>query len=280
MAQQQALAHTNNGGEAVAVPDVRQIVTPVGEAAALIAMIERAAADPSVDIDKMERLFAMHKEVVQRQAMAAFNAAMANAQAELVPVAKNARNNQTNSNYADLGAIADVAMPVVHSHGFGLSFGEFKSQEPGCMGVVCEVTHANGHGKTYHFNVPLDGAGLRGAANKTATHAYGSTFTYGRRYATLAVFNIAIKNDNDGNGKNQPQQAYASPATITPEQAEELSKLITDTGSDIDKFLAMGKVQSLSDIRATDFDGAKSMLLAKLRKRAESKQPQANGAAA
>lgn len=231
-----------------------------GETAALVSLIERAARDPAIDIEKMERLFHMHERAERRRAETAFNAAMAQAQAALVPVTRNAANSHTNSRYADLSAIHEAAMPLINAHGFGLSFGEFKSDEPGCMGIACEVTHAGGHSKSYRFNVPLDGAGLKGNTNKTATQTYGSTFTYGRRYATLGVFNIAVKNDLDGN--------RAQPAGLVgPAQAEELARLISEAGVSIANVLAAHNIESLSDMPAREYQGAKAKLLAHKRAR-------------
>lgn len=229
------------------------------ESAALISMIERAARDQSVDIDKMERLFQMHERASQRRAEGAFNAAMAAAQADIAPVARNKENRHTQSRYADLFAIADKALPIAHRHGFGLSFSEFKSDVPNCLGVECEVTHAAGFSKRYRFNVPVDKAGSQGRVNKTDTQAYGSTFTYGRRYATCGVFNIAVK-DMDGN------QPPASSETITEAQQDELRALIAETNSDLAKFLAIGGVEDLSDILASQFGAAKAKLLAKKKK--------------
>ena len=60
-------------------PDAPVAVQP--ETSALISMIERAARDPSVDIDKMERLLQMHERVEAKQRESAFNTAMAAVQA-------------------------------------------------------------------------------------------------------------------------------------------------------------------------------------------------------
>ena len=40
----------------------------VGEAGSLLAVIARAAADPAVDVEKMERLMQMHRDELARQA--------------------------------------------------------------------------------------------------------------------------------------------------------------------------------------------------------------------
>jgi hypothetical protein len=214
---------------AKAVAKVEELQVPApqpaanGESAALIHIIERAARDPAVDIVKMERLFEMAERVKAREAEAAFNTDMSAAQIELVPIARNQRNKQTNSNYTDLAAIAEGAMPIIHRHGFGVITSEFESKKPDHLGVVCEVTHRGGHSKRYEFNIPWDGAGLKGNANKTATHAYGSTLSYGERYAKCKIFGIATK-DDDGNAASKVV-AKATAAPITAEQVQELTAL-------------------------------------------------------
>jgi hypothetical protein len=221
-------------------------------------MIERAAKDPNVDIDKMERLFQMHERVVARVAEQAYNAAMSSAQAEIAPVARKLINLHTKSKYADLAAIAEAAQPTISKFGFGLSFSECKPTQPNCMGVACEVTHNGGFSKRYEFNVPLDGAGFKGNANKTDTQAYGSTFTYGRRYATCGVFNIATKNDTDGN---------APVATISDEQAEEIKKALDATGGQLPRFCAYYKLEKLTDLPASKFASAMQAIEASAKKR-------------
>lgn len=244
---------------------VVEATAPVAEGSSLIALIERAARDQSVDIDKMERLFQMHERVTAKAAEAAFNAAMARAQAELKPVARKLRNTQTNSNYADLAAISDAADPIIHKHGFGVIASEFQSAVPNSIGVRCKITHADGHSEAYDFNIPLDDKGLKGNPNKTATHAYGSTITYGRRYAKCSVFDIATKDDKDG---NQPKD---DGAVVTPEQAEQITKKLAEVNADIDAFLKLGNVESVSDIPAKDFNRVMQLLEAKKHKAASGK---------
>jgi hypothetical protein len=217
---------------------------PSTESSALIGLIERAARDPSIDIDKMERLFQMHERVTARSSEASFNAAMAKAQAALKPVVRKLKNSQTNSMYADLAAISEAADPVIHAHGFGVICSEFKSEVEGHLGIKCEITHADGHSKVYPFNIPLDGTGLKGNANKTATHAYGSTITYGRRYAKCSVFDIATKNDMDGNTDG---------AKLTEEQAEVIKAKLVSSGADVEKFLGFLKAENVESIPAKDY---------------------------
>lgn len=238
------------------------IATVSGETAALLSMIEHAARDPTVDIDKMERLFAMKERIEQRAAEAAFNASMAAAQEKMPAVTRNKENKHTKSSYADLYAIADAALPIAHAHGFGLSFSECPPTANGCMGIACEVTHASGHSKRYVYNIPLDKAGSQGTVNKTDVQAYGSTFTYGRRYATCGVFNIAIV-DKDGN---------AAPAEPRPMLSEEQQMVVRDILLSLDrdegKFCAHFGFANLASIPAADFEKAKAAASAQPKRKA------------
>lgn len=56
-------------------------VAPIAPEASIFSVIERAARDPNVDIDKMERLIAMREKELSRVAEQAFNEAMKAAQA-------------------------------------------------------------------------------------------------------------------------------------------------------------------------------------------------------
>lgn len=249
-----AVAKRKNGG----TPTLAVNNDPVSSDVAWLQTIERLA--PAVGIEGVRELMTMRREEQARLAEREFNAAMAEAQAALVPIARNQRNNQTNSNYADLAAIADAAMPIIYAHGFGVITSEFESKKVDHLGVACEVTHRSGHSKRYEFNVPIDGTGMRGNANKTATHAYGSTLSYGERYAKCKVFGIATK-DDDGN-KAQPESEF-----ITPEQVAKIQSLIVEVGADIQKFLALGEVERIEDIYASRYDKVIGMLEAKRRAR-------------
>lgn len=254
MSETSVTVHTNGGTPA---PSSAQLAMDGG---ALLAMIERAARDPATDIDKMERLFHMHERVMARSAETAFNTAMAAAQAELKPVVRTLTNKQTNSKYADLAAISDAVDPIIHKHGFGVIASEFRSDLEHHVGVRCEITHAAGHSKSYDFHVPTDGAGIKGNANKTPTHAYASTITYGRRYAKCAVFDVATKNDTDGN---------AATATITDEQAETIKLALEATGGLLPKFCAYYRLEKLTDLPASKFAGAMQAIETSGRKRKE-----------
>ena len=174
-------------------------VPSISESTAIIQVIERAARNPNVDIDKMERLLQMQERIMEREAIRSFNEAMRAAQAAMPQVVADADNDQTRSRYARYETVSAAVQPIITEHGFSLSFGEEDSPKPNHLRIVCDVAHVGGYTKRYHGDVPFDMAGIKGNVNKTPTHAYGSTKSYGRRYLKLDIFDIAIKGiDDDG----------------------------------------------------------------------------------
>ena len=83
--------------------------TSTAESTAIIQVIERAALNPDVNIDKLERLLLMQERVMDRQAMMAYSAAMTAMQTELPSIEERGQTN--NGCYATL---EDIRSCVVH----------------------------------------------------------------------------------------------------------------------------------------------------------------------
>ena len=182
-----------------------------GQPTSLMQAITMAARDPAMDMDKIERLFAMHEKVMAREAEAAFNDAMAKAQAEIQPVVNNATNDHTRSSYAKLEQI-DLAITPVHTkYGLSVSYDtETKNDaDPipaGMLRTVAIVAHSGGHSRRYHIDLPPDDAGSQGKINKTGVQARGSTNAYARRYLKLGIFNVSTFDDKDGNARKRTEE--------------------------------------------------------------------------
>lgn len=228
----------------------------ISESAAIFSIIERAARDPNVDIDKMQRLMEMRETEMARMAQKAFNEAMAAAQAEMPQVVRDAKNTQTSSLYAKYETISEAIQPIITKYGFSLTFSEGKPDKENHIRILCDVMHEDGHTKQYHADVPFDNVGMKGNANKTATHAYGSTKSYGKRYLKCDIFDVAVKDaDDDGNAASAPP-----PERINEKQLEQLRNLISETQTDIKKFCELGKIEALPDMLARDFESAMRLL--------------------
>ena len=216
------------------------------EAASLIRVIERAAVNPDVDIDKMERLLAMHERILAKNAESAFNDAMTRVQAEVGRVAADLNNAQTRSKYASYTALDGKLRPHYTAHGFSISFDTGQESPEGFVRVLAYVSHSAGHTRTYNALVPADGKGAKGGDVMTKTHAFGAGTSYGMRYLLKMIFNIAIgEDDNDGNDPD--------PETVSQEQAANITALLTEVGGDKVKFLQYFRVGSIDAIPAASY---------------------------
>lgn len=204
----------------------------------MLAMIQHVVENGG-DVEKLRELLTLKREFDADMARKAFHEAFAACQAEIPAVLRNKDNKQTQSRYADLAAIEAVAAPVIARHGLAVRFFPVKSDMAEHYGVDCIVSHRQGHSESYHADVPADGAGLKGNANKTATHAFGSTMSYGRRYLLCMIFNIATTDDDDGNA------AAKGSANISEAQYVELQGLIDTAGIAESVVLTAEKVAAL-----------------------------------
>lgn len=226
----------------------------------LLGMIERAVRDPAIDIDKMERLLAMQERAMAESSRRAFNTAFRLAKAEMKPVVRNKYNEQTRSGYANLEAVADALDPIIDRHEFVLTFGTDKSDLDGHYRVTCDVLHDEGYERHYHADVPADNVGMKGNQNKTATHGFGSTMSYGRRYLKLMIFDVATTDDNDGQRKrDEPDYEM-----ISSSQCGELRRLIAQVEATEEAFCDYLRVGTLPELAAKNFEVAKGVLVKRI----------------
>ena len=234
----------------------------------LLSIIERAARDGSVDLDKMDRLLAMRERIDAREAARSFNAAISAAKGEIGNIVKNRKvdfttaKGRTNYRYEDFAEVAKVVDPVLRDH--GLSYRFRSSQEGSRIVVTCILSHADGHFEETALSAPIDDSG-----NKNAIQAIGSSATYLQRYTLKLALGLASSNDDDG-------RSSVSLATITAAQAAEIEARIKSTGGDPAKFLSMAKLDSFADIPASEY--GKAMELVETAAAARAKAAQKGGA--
>lgn len=192
----------NAGGApapAVVAPQPAAVaLQPSAEDTALLAMIERAARDPEVDIEKMERMWALRESMLDRRAKQAFVTAFALMQPELpVPEEKGEiRNNsdEVQSTYAYWEDIVEVVRPVLMKHGFALNF--ITETSPANVKVTAKLSHQGGHSEETTMVLPHDNSG-----RKNPVQQIGSSISYGKRYTASALLNLATRGeDDDGQG--------------------------------------------------------------------------------
>lgn len=180
----------------------------------ILAVISRAAADPACDIDKMERLMAMHERMQAKDAEQKFNEALALLQSEIPTVFEGAQNKHTGNTYADLDDITRTVKPFMSKHGFSITFKV--SNNAAAVSVTGILLHSGGHREDTTLVLETDkGPG------RNAVQALGSTVTYGKRYAMCSLLNITTGDKADDDGA-----ASSSVQMITPAQAKQVQALL------------------------------------------------------
>ncbi len=217
---------------------------PTADSTAIIQVIERAALNPDVDIDKMERLLQMQERVMDRQAMMAYSTAMAAMQTELPSIEEHGQGN--NGKYATLEDIVDTVRPILQKHGFAVSF-RIQTQERGIQ-VTGVLTHKDGHREETSMLLPADMSG-----NKNAVQAFGSSTSYGKRYVLSALLNITTRGQDD-NGN-----AAGGVRLVTPFQAGQIQRLISQCPATTQEWFS-GKYGSAVQVPQADFDKLRASL--------------------
>ncbi|BES72209.1 hypothetical protein RE428_32270 [Marinobacter nanhaiticus D15-8W] len=163
---------------------------------AIISVIERAATNPDVDINKMERLLDMQERIMERNAKSAFSAAMAQLQGELPTISEKGEikvNGQVRSKYARFEDINEAVRPVMQKFGFAISFRVKTGDSHICVTGV--LVHREGHSEETTIDLPADITG-----SKNTVQSVGSSVSYGKRYVLQALLNITTSGeDDDGN---------------------------------------------------------------------------------
>lgn len=226
-----------------------QAPTPMTEAERYSAIVTRAMSDPSVDMDKLERLCALMEKATERDKEAEFNAALRKAQSQMGRISADATNPQTKSKYATYAKLDSVLRPIYTSEGFSLSFNTEPSPLADHVRVLAYVSHSAGHTRKYTVDMPNDGMGAKGGAVMTKTHAAGAAMSYGSRYLLKMVFNVAVgEDDKDGNAPQSERQQ-----TIPDAHIQELVKLMTADAFPMSAVLAHLKVSDIKLINQQEF---------------------------
>lgn len=229
--------------------------TPVAEYGdSILAIIAKAASDPNVDIDKMDRLLQMQERVQDRQAAADFADALAKMQPELPVITANSEilhNGKLIAKYASWDHIYSAIKPILSEYGFSLIFRNTSTDKDE---TTTAVLKRGGHEETNSVTLPRDSSGA-----KNNVQAVGSSRTYGQRYSACPLIGITIQGDDD-DGKRA-----GADHPISVKQYDELRKLMTATQTEEDafiNFLASKRiaVESLDELPASRFDFAMAAL--------------------
>ncbi|HYE75599.1 MAG TPA: ERF family protein [Blastocatellia bacterium] len=218
----------------------------------------RAVLEKNGNMQELRELLALQKEWEANEAMKEFNKDLAVVHQQIEAVVKTKINPQTKSKYAELDEIITQTKPLYTKQGFSVIFYEGTDSPAEHVRVCADLVHRLGHKQHYHFDVPLDGIGIKGNANMTKIHAKASSVSYGRRYLMCMIFNIPTSDDTDGNN--------SAHEVIDQQQLSSLLDMVTATGTNQEKFLKFLGIDTFEDMPKSMFDKAMSALKAKEKK--------------
>lgn len=128
-------------------------------------------------------------------------AALAAAQAELSPAAKNAQNPHLKNRYADIAAVYEAIRETLPKH--GLSVSQIIMPHESKARVRTLLMHKSGQWLASECLMPLDRNG--------GPQGMGSAITYARRYSLSAIVGVVSEDDDDAEAAQPRRQQQAQP---------------------------------------------------------------------
>lgn len=182
----------------------------------LLSVISRAAADPAVDVLKMEALLRLQREIMTDHARAEFNAAFTRLTNRIPRVPKTGVitiPNKGSYAFAKFEDMNRILQPILSEEGMGITFST--RHENGGVVVIGSLVHREGHSRDAEMWVPPDASGSGTGRNQL--QALGSAVSYGKRYVTEMLLNIVREGvDDDGSG-GAPMRRGRVPAGFRPQ---------------------------------------------------------------
>lgn len=230
-----------------------------------LALIERIALDPTVDVERLERLLAFQERLFAKQAEIDFLEAKARIKKKLSdvriikikPVMYDIdKNNKSRGQaeafkYCPLDEIDRYIAPMLAAEDMDLSFTTRpRSGDGGGAVIVGRLRHVKGHWEESEIPLPLDATG-----GKSNIQAMGSTNSYGRRYVICNIFNIVVVGDDD-DGMGGP---------IDEAQVANLRDLLTKANRTEAQFLRYMRADAIEQIVHKDYPKAVSALQERIR---------------
>lgn len=217
----------------------------------VLAIISKAASDPTIDPAKLHSLLDFQERVMDRQAEMDFNQAFTRLQIAIgkIRINKSGKisvDGRERSRYATYEDIDKAIRPELQKEGFALRFSSLP--EGGKLVVKGTLSHIGGHSIETCTPMSID-------ANPkvmNAQQAIGSASSYAQRYIVKLLLNLVFEGEDDDGAK-------ASFKQMTDDQAQQIRDALRSKkalGRDVKKFLAHMGVDEIEKISAADFNKA------------------------
>jgi hypothetical protein len=235
---------------------------PAGDVLGMLGI--RVSDLATLDVDKLDRLFAFQEKLMIRQAQIDFHEAKQRVRKDLINLKVYRRKSvryDINKNrpalgqeevfkYARLEDIDEVIAPLLAREGLGVSYTTAPRAGEGGGLLIIMTLNKGVYSEKHEIPLPLDTTG-----GKSNIQGAASTFSYGRRYLLCMALNIVVYGeDDDGNG-----------GTLDGNQIATLRKLIRavqtkDESRDEAALCRSFKIKALEDIPQNQMRTAVSRL--------------------
>lgn len=224
------------------------------EGDSFLSLIERLATDDRVDPAKVSALLDIQERMMAKKAEVEFNEAFRRLRGKL-PIIKKGDiveyKGKEAFKFAKWEKVQAIIDDIIAEEGFDLTFDS--EIHPTGTATIAILHHQGGHTRRISTPpLPLDSGG-----GKNAIQGIGSSMSYGQRYATKFALNLRFEDDDDGH--------RGGLVFINVEQQKIINDLITDTKTDMDRFLRALEVAAVENITIELYPAARNMLSAKKR---------------
>lgn len=185
--------------------------------------------------------------------------ALCKAQGEMTGAKKGSDNPFFKSKYSDLSQVVEAVTAPFSNN--GLSFVQGAEFEDGRISVTTRIMHSSGQWIEATTSLP---------PTKQDAQGYGSAISYAKRYGLQALAGVPSVDDDGNEAVTHSTGKAVKPKSVTKKQADELESLISQTETDLTRFLGFfsGKagfeIKTVKDLPADAFDAACKRLRAKL----------------
>jgi hypothetical protein len=214
------------------------------------------AIDKGLGIETLERLMALQERWQANAAKAEFFEALARFQSLVPDILK--KKKAYEAMYAPLGDIDKVIKEPMRECGLSKRW-EQQQDDSGKLIMTCIITHSAGHSERTSIG-PVDPGTLEKTKAMNTIQQRGAVITYLQRYTLIGALGLTTA-DADIDARIPTNGGEI--VVITDAQVADLTALIQEVKADKAKFMKWAQVESLDEIRASEYKRCVTMLEAK-----------------
>jgi len=211
----------------------------------MLQVVAKAASNPEVDADKMQKLLDVQERLMAKQAEMNFNQALTTLEGEMPRVVKTGQiviKGRLQSKYGKYEDLDRIIRPIMRKYGLSLRFNSRQDEKGLTMKGI--LAHRDGHSESAEVWLPYDRSG-----NKNETQAVGSTISYGKRYLAGMLLDVVFEGEDD-------DAQSAGGEKISEDEARDLGLMLKEVKADKARFCKFMDVENLSDIPRKDLEKA------------------------